>query len=99
MTSGAAVSFVLDRFLRVKGSSGVFIASSSSSTSSVGGLDGAAAIPEGAVCFEEMAALFLLGEEVVAPPAAFAVTLDCVGPGFSPRSCSESNSIRVLIHP
>ena len=100
MTSGATSGSVLDRFLRVKGSSGVSAASSSFSISSDGGRDGVTATL-GAVDFlEGVAALFLVdGAEVVAPSRALAGTLGCLGPDFYPRIWSGSNSMRVPIHP
>ena len=82
MTSGAAAGSFRDRFLRVKGSSGVSAASSSSSTSSDGGRDGTTAVLGAADFFEEVAALFLVvGARVFVLPEAPVGTLDCFGAG------------------
>ena len=105
MTSGAATGSFLDRFLRVKGSSGVSAASFSSLTSSDGGRDGATAALGGADFFEEVAALFLVDRVgVVVLPEALAGTLGCFGAGvvvlpealagtlgyFGPDNCPRS---------
>ena len=82
MTSGVTSGSVLDRFLRIKGSSGVSVAFSSSSTSSDEGRDGATAVLRAADFFEDAAALFLVdGVGVVVLPEAPVGTLGCLEAG------------------
>ena len=105
MTSGAAAGSFLNRFLHVKGSSRVFAASSSTSTSSDGERDGATAALGRADFFEEVAALFLVdGVGVVVLLEALVGTLGCFGAGvvvlpealagtlgyFGPDNCPRS---------
>ena len=63
MTSGATAGSVRDLFFRIRGSSGIFEASSSSSASPDGGRHGAAAVLGAAGFFEEVAVLFLVDGE------------------------------------